>query len=75
MFYNQADIIRVSNILGNTQYLLCFNYRHDVRHPMGLEVEDVRGAVHAPDKEAGLHLVNPGPVPRAGAGKDIQDVR
>ena len=42
---------------------------------MGLEVEDVCGAVHAPDKEAGLHLVNPGPVPRAGAGEDIQDVR
>ena len=42
---------------------------------MGLEVEDVRGAVHAPDKEAGLNLVNPGPVPGAGARQDIQDVR
>ena len=42
---------------------------------MGLEVEDVRSAVHAPDKEAGLHLVNPGPVPGARTGEDIQDVR
>ena len=42
---------------------------------MGLEVEDVRSAVHAPDKEAGLNLVNPWPVPRAGAREDIQDVR
>ena len=54
--------------------LHCFNYRHDVRDPKNLKVEDVRGAVHAPDKEASLNLVNPGPVPRAGAGQDIQDI-
>ena len=40
---------------------------------MDFEVEDVGGGVHAPDEEAGLHLVNPRPVP--GAGQQVQDVR
>ena len=50
-------------------------YRHDVGDPVSLEVADVRGGVHAPDKEAILHLVNPGPVPGAGVGQNVQDAR
>ena len=42
---------------------------------MPLEVADVCGGIHAPNKQAILHLVNPGPVLGAGAGKNIQDAR
>ena len=60
--------ILLSTILGGE------TDRDDVCDAVQLEVADVGGGLHAPDEEAGLHLVQP----RPGAGRHpapVQQVR